>query len=84
MPNYKYNQFLHQSTSTAFDQVYTPGVLAPYSGIYRCDACGFEASSTQGHPLPPARDCGSHHPRWRCQPGQVRWRLVASSIHTSN
>ncbi len=83
MPNYKYIQFFHKVDSPDFDKLLHPGTLAPYSGIYRCENCGFEASSTAGNPLPPARDCGSHGSRWKCAPGTITWRLVAAAIHTT-
>jgi len=84
MPNYADGTYFTQRDTSTFNQVFAPGTPAPASGIYRCDACGFEASSTVGHPLPPARDCGAHGARWRCARGHVRWRLVAAAIHTNN
>jgi hypothetical protein len=84
MPNFKHSQYFQQNTSAAFDGTYAPGHLAPYSGVYRCDPCGFEAVSTKNHPLPPATNCQHHATAWNCQPGIVRWRLVAAAIHVSN
>ena len=83
MPNYKYNQYFGQNTSTVFDQVLTPGTITPVSGIYRCEACGYEAVSTEGHPLPPTMICLSHGAGWVCNHGLVRWRLVAAAVHIS-
>jgi hypothetical protein len=83
MPNYKDAKYLKENTSAAFDTILKPGQITPNSGIYRCDACGFEASSTEGHPLPPAESCSHHGGRWKCSVGQVRWRLVAAAIHTT-
>jgi len=69
-------------TSAAFKETYSPGIKAPHSGIYRCDACGFEAVSTEGNSLPPAKDCTQHdNARWKCAKGEVKWRLVAYAIH---
>jgi len=76
MPNYKNSDYFRLNQSETFDQTYSPGELAPTSGVYRCDACGYEAVSTKGHPLPPANDCRNHSAAWRCSFGQVRWRLV--------
>ena len=84
MAIYKHSQFLSQSQSEEFDKIYTPGTSTPHSGIYRCESCAFEASSTEGHPLPPARTCGEHDHRWQCGNGQVRWRLIAYAVHTNN
>jgi len=58
----------------AFAPTYQPGTLAPFSGIYRCVACGYEAVSTRGHPLPP-----QHFNHQHLLP--IRWRLVAASRH---
>ena len=84
MPNYKNSSYFQQNASPVFDQTYAPGVATPSSGVYRCDSCGFEAVSTQGHPLPPATICPQHSSGWKCQHGVVRWRLVAAAIHVSN
>jgi hypothetical protein len=81
MPNYKDSQYFQQNTSPAFDQTYHPGTITPSSGVYRCESCGYEAVSTQGHPLPPATNCLHHSTAWKCSPGRVQWRLVAAAIH---
>lgn len=81
MPNYKYNKFFHKNNSKAFDAVHSPGDIAPSSGIFKCEACGFEAVSTKGNPLPPATDCRTHDKAWKCEKGEVSWRLVAAAIH---
>jgi hypothetical protein len=84
MPNYKNGTYFQQNQSPLFDHTYPPGALTPTSGVYRCDACGFEAVSTKDHPLPPATDCRRHSSAWNCTSGDVRWRLVAAAIHVSN
>jgi hypothetical protein len=69
-------------TSNVFKELHNPGVNAPSSGIYKCDTCGFEAVSTEGNPLPPAKTCEQHdNARWKCAKGDVKWRLVAYAIH---
>jgi len=84
MPNYKNGAFFHQLPQDSnFDMTYPPGHLAPFSGIYRCTSCGFEAVSTAGNTLPPTRSCISHSVRWRCAHGDVRWQLVAAAVHVS-
>jgi hypothetical protein len=84
MPIYKDSNMFQQNNSNAFDQLYSPGARAPYSGIYRCTACGFEVDSTEGHPLPPARICTQHSAVWKCGHGVIQWRLVAAAIHNNN
>jgi hypothetical protein len=84
MPTFKHSNMFHQNSSNAFDQLYSPGTTTPHSGIYRCESCGFEADSTAGRPLPPARICTQHSPLWKCGHGVIQWRLVAAAIHTKN
>lgn len=76
MASYKYNRYIVQSSSDAFDGTHTPGVVTPFSGINRCLGCGREDVSTQGHPLPPQ----NHHQHTPHQ-GVIRWRLVAWAGH---
>lgn len=83
MPNFKDSRWFQQNSSPDFDKLYHPGTPAPHSGIYRCENCGFEADSTAGSPLPPARVCTQHGPQWKCSHGVVQWRLVAAAIHIS-
>jgi len=73
MALYKYGNLLQYSDHQAFDQIHTAGSLTPYSGIYRCEGCGHEVSSTAGHHLPPQ----NHHQHTYAQ-GYVRWRLVVT------
>lgn len=70
---YKYKQFLAEAALSDFDKLYGPGVIAAYSGIYRCDGCGREVVSTTTHPLPPQ----NHHQHSVAQ-GQIRWRLIVT------
>jgi len=83
MPFYKHSVFT-KSDSAAFDQTYPPGARTPYSGIYRCEVCGFEVVSTEGHPLPPEHSCVQHSAQWQCRHGIVRWRLVTAPVHVNN
>jgi hypothetical protein len=84
MPNFKYPTSFAKNDSSEFDKLYPPGTPAPNSGIYRCEACGFEADSTAGKPLPPTHSCALHSPHWKCGHGVVQWRLVAAAIHHRN
>ncbi len=75
MAEYKYAQYLKQITAEPFDQLLHPATSAPFSGIYRCEACGHEATSTRSHPLPPQ----NHHQHPNLAP--IRWRLIVASTH---
>lgn len=74
MAAYKYSQFLSVNSHDVFDKVFTPGTPAPFSGIYRCEACGNEDACNYSLPLPPE----NHHQH---KPGQgsVRWRMVVGA-----
>ena len=73
---YKYEQFVVKSTSNVFDTPIAPGTDTPYSGIYRCESCGVEATSIKGKPLPPP----SHHQHLSGQ-AAIRWRLIVATHH---
>jgi hypothetical protein len=75
MANYKYATFISQMNNPAFDELYHPGAIAPYSGIYRCHVCGHEAVSTKGNTLPPQ----THHTHPTFAP--IQWRLAVASTH---
>ena len=76
MATYKYSAYLSTSTSDAFDKTYSPGVAAPYSGIYRCMGCGREVASNESQPLPPQ----NHHQHTASQ-GLISWRMVVYADH---
>lgn len=76
MAIYKYRSDVEASESKAFDNVYSPGEAAPYSGIYRCAGCGREVTSEEGQPLPPQ----NHHQHTASQ-GAIRWRLTVYADH---
>jgi len=76
MALYKYAQYVKVNTDAIFDDIHQPGVPAPRSGIYRCEACGKEVASNQGEPLPPQ----NHHQHAPSQ-GAIRWRLVVYAQH---
>lgn len=73
MALYKYGTYLKPSQDNAFDKVNTPGAVAPWSGVYRCEGCGREVSSTAGHTLPP-----QNHHQHTYQQGTIRWKLVVT------
>jgi hypothetical protein len=68
---YKYPQFQTQDNDSKFDVLHEPGSATPYSGVYRCDGCGKEATSVYAHPLPPQ----NHHQHAPAH-GRIRWRLA--------
>jgi hypothetical protein len=74
MAIYKYSQFISQNNSAAFDPVHSAAAATPYSGIYRCEGCGVNIVSTQGHHLPPQ----NHHQHTAAQ-GSIRWRLIVAT-----
>jgi len=76
MALYKYPEYLQQSQHAAFDAIYAPGAIAPYSGIYRCMGCNREVASNQGQPLPPQ----NHHQHIQTQ-GAIRWKLIVYADH---
>jgi len=73
MASYKYKDYLSHSDSDAFDKLYHPGTDAPYSGIYRCQSCGYEAACNAGQPLPPQNVHPHNDP--------ILWRLAVYAIH---
>lgn len=74
MAIYKNKNYLEASNHQAFDQIHTPGTTTPYSGIYRCEGCGVNEVSTQGHPLPP-----QNHHQHNLGLGAIRWRLIVAT-----
>jgi hypothetical protein len=76
MALYKYDEYVRKDQSAVFDDLSHPSTAAPRSGIYRCMGCGREASSTEGHPLPPQ----NHHEHSTAQ-GAIRWRLIVYADH---
>lgn len=84
MPNFKDGSVFRQLPNDSnFDAIHAPGQATPFSGIYKCQSCGFECASVKTHPLPPERDCVNHHYQWKTSSGVVRWRLVAAAIHAT-
>lgn len=73
---YKYSQYLQASGSDAYDRVFSPGEIAPWSGIYRCTTCHTEAACNQNQPLPPQ----THHVHVQSL-GPIRWTLIVYAEH---
>jgi hypothetical protein len=73
MAQYKYFEFLKKNENSVFDNLHEPGAAAPYSGIYRCAACGKEDVAVQGKPLPP-----QNHHQHAPGIGPIRWQLIIS------
>jgi hypothetical protein len=74
MAQYKYLNFLSQSTHSAYDTVHNPGATAPYGGIYKCTGCGHEVTVPADHVLPPQ----NHHVHSNPTVTPIRWRLVVA------
>lgn len=74
MAIYKYGQYLAQNNSAAFDAVTHPANKTPYSGIYRCEGCGQNIASVEGHTMPPQ----NHHQHTGAQ-GAIRWKLIVAT-----
>lgn len=70
MAMYKRNELVRQNQSPAFDALHPPRTPTPFSGIYRCEVCGFEIVSAEDHPLPVLMH--RQHPEGR----PIQWRLV--------
>ena len=84
MPNYKDGSVFNQRpTDGNFDTIHSPGQITPFSGIYKCQSCGFECASVVGNTLPPESWCSYHHPKWNATATQVRWKLVAAAVHVN-
>ncbi len=76
MAMYKYGAYLTKSDDKIFDDLTGPGQTVPRSGIYRCEGCGREISSTEGLTMPPQ----NHHQHTYAQ-GTIRWRLIVYADH---
>ncbi len=72
-----------QSPSAIFEQPFKPGSAVTQSGIYRCNACGFEIAVATGGLLPSDGTCSTHSSRWNSKDGSVTWRLVAATIDSN-
>lgn len=70
MAQYKYKQFLTESSIVAFDTRYLPGALAENSGIYRCTTCGEEIVAMKGSRLPGAK----HHAHTTNE--AIKWQMI--------
>jgi hypothetical protein len=73
MAQYKYPGFLQQNNNPEFDKTHQPGFAAPWSGIYKCTACGWEATCNRNDPLPP-----QNHNQHTTQQGAIRWQLIVA------
>jgi hypothetical protein len=54
-----------------FSEQYLSGQDVEYTGIYRCESCGYETVVKRGENLPLATFCGEHDPElWQPPPVQ--------------
>jgi hypothetical protein len=70
MAIYKKGTSVHEGSGQAFEVTHKPGIIVPYSGIYRCDNCGDEDACNKGDPFPP-QNHHQHNP-----PSPILWRLL--------
>jgi len=75
MALYKFGDYLRHSPHALFDEVHAPGTAGPYSGIYRCTACGDEVACNARQPLPP-----QNHRQHTPAQGSIRWKLLVLSV----
>ena len=73
MAQYPDEGSVHPVTGPVFDEIYSPGDSAPYSGIYRCQArgCRREIVALEGKALP-SEDDHQHEQ----QHGRIGWKLI--------
>jgi len=76
MARYKEAKYLTKGDHPPYDWDHSPGVAAPFAGIYRCMDCGREIATAHGHILPPQ----NHHSH-TAQQGAIRWRLIVFADH---
>jgi hypothetical protein len=76
MPFIRDSLYLRAGYGVAFDYILSPGFRTPFSGIYRCEGCGFEIASTKRQTLP-----ADDHKGHGLAHGPIRWRLVAQTMH---
>jgi hypothetical protein len=74
MAEYKIGNLLTQSYDSKYDDEHSPGVDAPYPGIYRCVACGDEVGIAKGNKLPP-----QNH-RQHTSNSKIKWKLLVRAI----
>jgi hypothetical protein len=82
MALFKHQGFISNNQAPVFDQLFAPGTLTNYPGIYKCAICGYEYADNNGQ-LPTTTDCRQHHSRWACAPGAPQWRLIVYSIFSN-
>lgn len=76
MAIYGSNQFLYKDQGRAdeFKALHNPGTKAPFPGIYRCAACGFEVVSEKDKPLPPQDN-------WHRHEAPILWLLLVRAYY---
>lgn len=77
MAMFKDSALLRQNQSDVFDEIHAPRTPSPFSGIYRCDGCGYETASTENHPLPSQNHLA--HPSHIA----IKWRLIVCAQSNS-
>ncbi len=79
---YEKKHFLEPCDNKHFNEVLPPYSTVDCTGIYRCEACGFEIFIRPPQTLPIEAHCDRHAEFGRWAPedrtGDVRWRLVVT------
>lgn len=70
MALFAHTGYLRYFDSTAFTHLHGPGDPSPYSGIYKCVACGHEVACAAAQSLP--KIAHPQHPADRT----IEWRMI--------
>jgi hypothetical protein len=72
-------QFLYKRAGRAdeFATLHDPGAKVPFSGIYKCEVCGFELVAEKLRPLPSEDNWHRHNQNQ----GPIKWRLIVHAFH---
>lgn len=74
MAVFKHQDFLQQSSHSAFDAIAAPGKATTYGGIFRCLICGREIVLQTGAILP-----GAEHHTHALDNTPIKWQLLVAA-----
>jgi hypothetical protein len=74
MALYQNGSELTHLVDSRFDQVYSPGTRAPFSGIFMCTNCRDEYACNANDPLPP-----QNHRQHAQDKGAIRWKPLVQT-----
>lgn len=75
MALYKAGTNVGVGTGKAFEEEHSPGIAAPYAGIYACVHCGDEIGIAKGHILP-----SQNHAQHAPGAGTIRWKCLVYAV----